>query len=208
MYALDGLALFFKRFFLLAALIVLLMSVEFADRIASRHRRVLCADPVCAGRACSSPPRRTISPCCSCRSNSSPSPSMCSPASSAAESASLEAGVKYLIIGALSTAFTVFGIALVYGISHTLNFGRVGRGGGAVGGNPIFLFGLRAGPGGARVQDRRLSLPDLGARMSIRARRRRRRPSWPSAPRRRALSCCCACCSLPCRTSPPTGRTC
>ena len=35
MYALDGLALFFKRFFLLAALIVLLMSVEFADRIAS-----------------------------------------------------------------------------------------------------------------------------------------------------------------------------
>ena len=29
---------------------------------------------------------------------------------------SLEAGVKYLIIGALSTAFTVFGIALVYGI--------------------------------------------------------------------------------------------
>src|SRR5437762_2741125 len=32
-YALDGLALFFKRFFLLAALIVLLMSVEFADRI-------------------------------------------------------------------------------------------------------------------------------------------------------------------------------
>src|SRR5262245_21560861 len=33
MYALDGLALFFKRFFLLATLIVLLMSVEFADRI-------------------------------------------------------------------------------------------------------------------------------------------------------------------------------
>src|SRR5207247_3828834 len=33
MYALDGLALFFKRFFLLASLIVLLMSVEFADRI-------------------------------------------------------------------------------------------------------------------------------------------------------------------------------
>src|SRR5882724_2550297 len=33
MYALDSLALFFKRFFLLAALIVLLMSVEFADRI-------------------------------------------------------------------------------------------------------------------------------------------------------------------------------
>src|SRR6266403_2150974 len=33
MYVLDGLALFFKRFFLLSAIIVLLMSVEFADRI-------------------------------------------------------------------------------------------------------------------------------------------------------------------------------
>ena len=35
MYVLDGLALFFKRFFLLAALFVLLMSNEFADRIQS-----------------------------------------------------------------------------------------------------------------------------------------------------------------------------
>src|SRR3954463_3673652 len=32
-YALDALALFFKRFFLLAALLVLVMSAEFADRI-------------------------------------------------------------------------------------------------------------------------------------------------------------------------------
>src|ERR1041384_3562630 len=33
MYLLDGLALFFKRFFLTAALMVLLMSNEFADRL-------------------------------------------------------------------------------------------------------------------------------------------------------------------------------
>ena len=33
MYLLDGFALFFKRFFLVSALIVLLMSVEFADCI-------------------------------------------------------------------------------------------------------------------------------------------------------------------------------
>src|SRR5947207_9453131 len=33
MYVQDGLALFFKRFFLVAAIIVLIMSVEFADRI-------------------------------------------------------------------------------------------------------------------------------------------------------------------------------
>ena len=38
---------------------------------------------------------------------------------------SLEAGVKYLIIGALSTSFTVFGIAFIYGISGKLNFADV-----------------------------------------------------------------------------------
>ena len=33
MYLMDGLALFFKRFFLVAAIIVTLMTVEFSDRI-------------------------------------------------------------------------------------------------------------------------------------------------------------------------------
>ena len=51
MYALDGLALFFKRFFLLAALIVLLMSVEFADRIATGIAEVLRADSCLRCRA-------------------------------------------------------------------------------------------------------------------------------------------------------------
>ena len=36
MYVLDGLALFFKRFFLFSGVIVLLLSVEFADRIHNR----------------------------------------------------------------------------------------------------------------------------------------------------------------------------
>ena len=35
MYVLDGLALFFKRFFLLTTVIVLVMSIDFADRIES-----------------------------------------------------------------------------------------------------------------------------------------------------------------------------
>ena len=35
---------------------------------------------------------------------------------------SLEAGVKYLILGALSTGFLVYGIAWVYGTTGTLNF--------------------------------------------------------------------------------------
>jgi NADH-quinone oxidoreductase subunit N len=39
---------------------------------------------------------------------------------------SLEAGVKYLIIGALSSAFMVFGIALVWGTTGKLNFTELG----------------------------------------------------------------------------------
>src|SRR5258706_8804085 len=55
---------------------------------------------------------------------------------------SLEAGVKYLIIGALSTSFTVFGIALVYGISGKLNFAELAAVAGSLSQNKIFLCGL------------------------------------------------------------------
>ena len=60
------------------------------------------------------------------------------------EITSLEAGVKYLIIGALSTSFTVFGIALVYGMSGKLNFDELALtlAAGQLSGNKIFLFGL------------------------------------------------------------------
>ncbi len=141
MYALDGLALFFTRFFLLAALIVLLMSVEFADRITAGIAEFYALTLFALSGmlfACSvndfallfvslelitvtfyvlSSFQRT-------------------------RVTSLEAGVKYLIVGALSTAFTVFGIALVFGTSHTLNFGTLAGVAGQLYGNKIFLFGL------------------------------------------------------------------
>src|SRR5437879_240953 len=121
MYALDGLALFFKRFFLLATLIVLLMSVEFADRImagiAEFYALILFAlvGMLFAASANDfsvlfvSLELITIS-------------FYVLTSFQRSRLASLEAGVKYLIIGALSTSFTVFGIALVYGISGSMNF--------------------------------------------------------------------------------------
>jgi NADH-quinone oxidoreductase subunit N len=39
---------------------------------------------------------------------------------------SLEAGVKYLILGALSTGFLVYGIAWIYGTTGTMNLGDMG----------------------------------------------------------------------------------
>ena len=40
---------------------------------------------------------------------------------------SLEAGVKYLILGALSTGVLVYGIAWIYGAAGSMNFERIGK---------------------------------------------------------------------------------
>src|SRR5438876_4907638 len=141
MYALDGLALFFKRFFLLAGLMVLILSVEFADRIeaglAEFYALILFA---LTGMLFASSANDfsllfvsleliTIS-------------FYVLNSFQRARLPSLEAGIKYLIIGALSTGFTVFGIALVFGISGQLNFSELARAGAPLTNNSLFLMGL------------------------------------------------------------------
>ena len=49
MFVEDALAVFFKRFFIVAAILVLCMSVEFSDRIAAGIGGILFADHVCTG---------------------------------------------------------------------------------------------------------------------------------------------------------------
>lgn len=140
-YAMDGLALFFKRFFLLAGLVVLLMSVEFADRIetgiSEYYALILFA---LAGMLFASSANNFALLFVSLELITITFYVLTS--FQRARLASLEAGVKYLIIGALSTGFTVFGIALVYGISGKLDFGELAPVAGQYGANRIFLFGL------------------------------------------------------------------
>ena len=202
MYALDGLALFFKRFFLLTAIIVLLMSVEFADRIAAGigefYALILFA---LSGMLFASSANNFALLFVSLELITVTFYVLTS--FERGHLASLEAGVKYLIIGALSTGFTVFGIALVYGISGKLNFGDLAAVAAQFSTNKIFLFGL------AFVGSRWPSSPSKsGCRTFIRARPRQRRLSWQSAPRLPALSCSCACSSSPCRRSRLNGLTC
>ena len=141
MYALDGLALFFKRFFLLAAVIVLMMSVEFADRITTGigefYALILFA---LSGMLFASSANDFALLFVSLELITVTFYVLTS--FERGRLASLEAGVKYLIIGALSTGFTVFGIALVYGISGKLNFGDLSAVAAQFSGNKIFLFGL------------------------------------------------------------------
>lgn len=117
----DSLAIFFKRFFLVAAILVMFLSLEFSEKISTSiseyYSLVVFALSGMLFAASANDfamlfvsielitvtfyvlvsfQRRKVM--------------------------SLEAGVKYLIIGALSSAFMVFGIALIWGTTGQMNF--------------------------------------------------------------------------------------
>lgn len=141
MFVLDGLGLFFKRFFLLAALLVMLMAVEFADRIEAAagefYALILFA---LTGMLFAASANNFALLFVSLELITVSFYVLTSFERS--RLGSLEAGVKYLIIGALSTGFTVFGIALVYGISGKLDFNELAAVASQHGENKVFLFGL------------------------------------------------------------------
>lgn len=123
-YVIDPLALFFKRLFLLAAVFVLLMAVEFSDRIAvgvaEFYALILFA---LSGMLFAASSNDFVTMFVSLELITVTFYVLASYQRSKIRS--LEAGVKYLILGALSTGFTLFGIALVFGTAHTTNFGEI-----------------------------------------------------------------------------------
>jgi NADH-quinone oxidoreductase subunit N len=118
-YVLDPLALFFKRFFLLAAVLVLIMAAEFADRIeagiSEYYSLILFA---LSGMMFASSANDFVLLFVSLELITVTFYVLTSFQRNKVQS--LEAGVKYLVIGGLSTGFTVFGIALVYGTATTV----------------------------------------------------------------------------------------
>jgi NADH-quinone oxidoreductase subunit N len=141
MYVMDGLALFFKRFFLVAAMLVLLMAVEFSDRIEKTageyYSLILFA---LSGMLFASSANNFALLFVSLELITVTFYVLTS--FDRARVSSLEAGVKYLIIGALSTGFTVFGVALVYGISGKLDFNDLASVAASHATNKLFLMGL------------------------------------------------------------------
>jgi len=142
MYRLDAFALFFKRLFLLATAMVLVMGAEFSKRIEAGVAEFYALILFCATGMLliasvndfillfvtlelvtitfyilASYLRRQIP--------------------------SLEAGTKYLILGALSSGFTVYGIAYVFGTTGTTNFDTLAAGLRQTGiPNGAFTFGM------------------------------------------------------------------
>lgn len=136
----DPLAMYFKRFSLLAALFVLLMATDFADRIpvaiAEFYALVLFA---LAGMLFAASSNDFVMVFVSLELITVTFYILTSYQRSRPKS--LEAGVKYLVLGALSTGFTLFGIALVYGTAQTTNFTELAAKVGVIS-KPLFLLGL------------------------------------------------------------------
>ncbi|HEY1719507.1 MAG TPA: NADH-quinone oxidoreductase subunit N [Verrucomicrobiae bacterium] len=137
----DGLALFFKRFFLAAAILVLFLTAEFSGKISGGisefYSLIVFA---LAGMLFAASSNDFAMLFVSIELITVTFYVLVS--FQRAKMVSLEAGVKYLIIGALSSAFMVFGIALIWGTTGQMNFTDLAQVAAQFETNKIFLTGV------------------------------------------------------------------
>src|SRR3954465_11633497 len=140
-YVRDSLAMFFKRFFIVAAIIVLIMSVEFADRIQTGITEFYAI---------------TLFALCGMMFAASANDLVMLFVSlelitvsfyvlnsfQRARVKSLESGVKYLIMGSVSSAFMVYGIALIFGSAGSTNFAKLAAHAATLSDKPLFVAGV------------------------------------------------------------------
>jgi NADH-quinone oxidoreductase subunit N len=136
----DGLALFFKRFFLVAAILVLFLSAEFSDRLAGVSEYYSLILFALAGMLFAASSNDFAMLFVSIELITITFYVLVS--FQRGRLVSLEAGVKYLILGALSSAFLVFGIALIWGTTGKFNFNELAQVSGQFLDNKIFLLGV------------------------------------------------------------------
>ena len=141
MLAQDALAVFFQRLFLVAAIFVLLMAQEYADRIPMGlpefHVIALMA---LTGMMLAAAANDFVLVFVALELISISFYVLVSFQRSRLQS--LEAGVKYLILSALSAAFLVFGIALIFGTSNQTNFVLLSREAAAMNFNKVYWLGI------------------------------------------------------------------
>ena len=137
-YAEDGLAMFFKGLALVCTLIVLLMSVDFAPvlkRYLAPSEKGAHPDAgvgefyalpvfICAGLMWMASANNLVSIFVTLEMVTIGFYVLVS--YMRRNNASLEAGVKYLVLGALSTGFLVYGFTWLYGITGEFELGKIG----------------------------------------------------------------------------------
>ena len=142
MFINDALSLFFKQLFIVAAILVLFMAAEFSDRLAAGsvaeyYSLIVFA---LAGMLFAASSNDFTMLFVSIELITITFYVLVSFQRS--KLASLEAGVKYLILGALSSAFMVFGIALIWGTTGELNFTKLAAVAPQYADSQIFLLGV------------------------------------------------------------------
>jgi NADH-quinone oxidoreductase subunit N len=140
MFVQDGLALFFKRLFLAIGILVVLMGVEFRDRIPMGQGEFFAIVLVSlAGMMFAASANDFVMVYVAMEMMSVSFYVLVSFQRS--RSNSLEAGVKYLILSALSAGLLVFGIALIFGTSGRTGFAAVAAEGTRLTQNKLFWLG-------------------------------------------------------------------
>jgi NADH-quinone oxidoreductase subunit N len=142
MFVNDALSLFFKQLFIVAAILVLFMAAEFSDKlaegsVAEYYSLILFA---LAGMLFAASSNDFTMLFVSIELITITFYVLVSFQRSKLQS--LEAGVKYLILGALSSAFMVFGIALIWGTTGELNFTKLAAVAPQFADSRIFLLGV------------------------------------------------------------------
>ncbi len=140
MFVQDGLALFFKRIFLAVGVLVVLMGVEYRDRLTMGLGEFFSITLMAlAGMMFAASANDFVMVYVAIEMISVSFYILVSFQRS--RTSSLEAGVKYLILSALSAGLLVFGIALIFGASGRTNFAEVAAEGARLAQNKIFCLG-------------------------------------------------------------------
>ena len=142
MFVNDALSVFFKQLFIVAAILVLFMAAEFSDKLGagsvSEYYSLILFALVGMLFAASSNDFTMLF--VSIELITITFYILVSFQRSKLQS--LEAGVKYLILGALSSSFMVFGIALIWGTTGELNFAKLAAVAPHFANSQIFLLGV------------------------------------------------------------------
>jgi NADH-quinone oxidoreductase subunit N len=141
MFVVDGMARFFKAFFLLAGMVVLIMSVDFAPSIGSGLSEFFALVIFAlVGMLFAASANDLVLLFVSLELITVTFYVLNSFQRSRV--ASLEAGIKYLILGAVASGFMVFGIALIFGTANSTSFQIIAAKQAELAGQPLFLVGL------------------------------------------------------------------
>jgi NADH-quinone oxidoreductase subunit N len=141
MFVRDGLALFFKRLFLISAVVVIVMGAEFGDRIAMGIGEFYSVTLLAlAGMMFAASADDFVMVFVALEMISISFYVLVSFQRSRMHS--LEAGVKYLILSALSAAVLVFGIALIFGSANRTGFAALSTDGARLAEDKVFWLGM------------------------------------------------------------------